>query len=211
MLSILVGNIKGGCGKTTIATHLAAACAAAGYDTALADCDRQASSLGWLARRPEHYPPIRGLDWSRSTSRRVPEEVQRLVIDAPAAIRDKMVEDLIEESDIIVVPVLPGAFDQDASASFLERLNEIKSLRRSKRRVVVVGNRLRTNTVALQRLEEFFGGIGHPVVARIRDTQLYPGVAERGISVFDDWTRRGREHAAEWQPLLDRLKVELAD
>ena len=43
MRAILVANIKGGCGKTTVATHLAAAFACAGQATALADLDR------WLA------------------------------------------------------------------------------------------------------------------------------------------------------------------
>ena len=47
-VSILVANAKGGCGKTTIATNLATAFANAGLKTALADADRQKSSLGWL-------------------------------------------------------------------------------------------------------------------------------------------------------------------
>src|SRR5262249_42471136 len=53
VLRILVATPKGGCGKTTIATQLAAAFAAAGHLTVLADADRQRSSLGWLARRPQ--------------------------------------------------------------------------------------------------------------------------------------------------------------
>jgi chromosome partitioning protein len=209
MISILVGNIKGGCGKTTIATHLAGACAAAGYVTALADCDRQKSSMAWLARRPDDQAPIHGLDWSKAVSD-VPENVQRLVIDAPAAIRFKNVETLIEQADIVVVPVLPGIFDQDATSDFLGRLGEIKSVRKNKRSVFIVGNRVRNSTVASQHLETFFDNLGHPVIARIRDTQLYPAMAARGLTVFEDWSRRGREHAAEWAPLLDRLKVKIA-
>ena len=209
MLSILVGNIKGGCGKTTIATHLAAACAAGGYVTALADCDRQASSLGWLARRPKDQPEILGLDWSKTISD-APSRIQRLVIDAPAAIRHKTVEALIEQADIVVVPVLPGVFDQDASAHFLGRLGEIKSVRKNRRQVVIVGNRLRPGTLALRQLEAFFAALGNPVAARIRDGQIYPAMASRGLTVFDDWSRRGRDHAAEWAPLLERLKVELS-
>ncbi len=42
MISVLVANPKGGCGKTTIATN--PAFANAGFKTALADGDRQRSS-----------------------------------------------------------------------------------------------------------------------------------------------------------------------
>ena len=57
MISVLVANPKGGCGKTTIATHLAAAFANGGLRTALADTDRQRSCLGWLDARPDWLAP----------------------------------------------------------------------------------------------------------------------------------------------------------
>ncbi|HVJ29720.1 MAG TPA: ParA family protein, partial [Gammaproteobacteria bacterium] len=48
MRHILVTNAKGGCGKSTIATSLAAYFASEGYATALADFDPQGSALSWL-------------------------------------------------------------------------------------------------------------------------------------------------------------------
>jgi len=47
MLSILIANSKGGCGKSTLSTNLAAALALAGQQVLLADADRQRSSLAW--------------------------------------------------------------------------------------------------------------------------------------------------------------------
>ena len=65
MRRILIVNSKGGCGKTTFATTLAAAFAVRGERVFLADADRQRSSLGWLKRRPQGLPVIHGLDWSK--------------------------------------------------------------------------------------------------------------------------------------------------
>lgn len=204
MLSVLVGNIKGGCGKTTIATHLASAFAMRGQRTAIGDCDRQRSALNWLKRRPPGAPSILGLDWVKEVGE-PPKGIERLIIDAPAAMHHKDVEDLIRIADVVVVPVLPGAFDEDATAHFLGKLAEVKAVRKNKRVVAIVGNRLRLGTKASEQLDTFFAGLGFPVVARLRDSQIYPNTAAAGSSVLEAADRRARDYAAEWAPLLALL------
>src|SRR5690242_13617660 len=108
VLAVLVTNVKGGCGKTTIATSLATAFAAHGHPTALADVDRQRSARGWLAGRPASAPTIEGLDW-RKGCEPVPPRIRRLVIDAPAAMTLARVEELLRQADFVLVPVLPSA------------------------------------------------------------------------------------------------------
>ncbi|HTH16757.1 MAG TPA: division plane positioning ATPase MipZ [Magnetospirillum sp.] len=205
MLSVLVGNIKGGCGKTTIATHLASAFVRAGHRTAIGDCDRQRSSLNWLRRRAENAPVIQGLDWSKELGS-PPKGIDRLVIDAPAAMHHKDVEELLGIADIVVVPVLPGAFDEDATAHFLKKLSAVKAVRKNKRVVAIVGNRVRVGTKASEQLDTFFASLGFPVVARLRDSQIYPNVASVGLSVLEAKDRRSRDYAAEWAPLLALLQ-----
>ncbi|MGO4775005.1 ParA family protein, partial [Lysobacter sp. 2RAB21] len=51
MKTVLVASSKGGVGKTTIATHLAAQAALEGLRTALIDADPQGSSTRWAQRR----------------------------------------------------------------------------------------------------------------------------------------------------------------
>ena len=58
---IVVLNPKGGSGKTTVATNLAAYFASQGMATALLDHDSQGSSTRWLSKRPEDAAPIHGI------------------------------------------------------------------------------------------------------------------------------------------------------
>ncbi|MBP2301491.1 ParA family protein [Azospirillum picis] len=204
MLTILVANIKGGCGKTTVATHLAAASAAAGLPTVLADVDRQKSSLGWLGRRPAQAPLLVGLDWAKDLGD-APRGTKRLVIDAPAALKTRQIEDLVKMADVVVLPVLPGAFDEQATQRFLSKLEELKPIAKNKTAVAVVGNRMRARTKAADRLDRFLGGIGHQVVTRLRDSQIYADAAESGLSLFDMPGKRAAEHRGDWQPLLSYI------
>jgi len=57
---VLIGGEKGGTGKTTIATNLAAMRARDGKDVLLVDTDRQSSALYWAEKRGEsgHEPRI---------------------------------------------------------------------------------------------------------------------------------------------------------
>ena len=114
MKSILITNPKGGCGKTTIATNLAAAFANSGLKTALVDTDRQLSSLRWLDTRPQTAAPIWGLDCSKRP-KKPPQGIARLVIDSAAGLPLREVRELVRLADIVIIPLLPSAFDIKAT------------------------------------------------------------------------------------------------
>ena len=79
MLSVLIASPKGGCGKSTLATSLAAAFANGGLKTALADVDKQRSSLNWLKLRPDEAPKVTGLNWFKHEGDTV-KGLQRLAL-----------------------------------------------------------------------------------------------------------------------------------
>ncbi len=200
-MAILVTNVKGGCGKTTIATNLAAAIARSGLVTAVADLDRQKSSKGWIERRPKLLAPVQALDWTKEIGS-FPKEIERLIMDAPAALRRRQLEEIVAASDLVLVPVVPGAFDEQAAARFMGRLDELKGIARGTKAVAIIANRFRGQTRAAVRLDVFLAGLGHQTVARLRDTQLYNEATLRGLGVFDLSGSRAASYQEEWLPIL---------
>lgn len=204
MLVIAVANTKGGCGKTTLATHLAADFARRGFATGLADLDRQKSALSWLARRPAHVPAIQGINLAKDEP--IPRSLDRLVVDAAAAMGKGVVKDIVQQAEMVLVPVLPGAFDEDGTRRFMDHLTELKPVRKHKRSVAFVANRVRLNTRALARLDAFLDPFDFPVVARLREAQVYTTVAADGLSLFDLTGRQGAGHRPDWAPLFDHIE-----
>ena len=85
MKTWLVACSKGGVGKTTIATHLAAEAAVSGLRTALVDADPQGSATRWCERRAGMASAVLPLDGTRKSWRKhLPADTQRTIVDAPA-------------------------------------------------------------------------------------------------------------------------------
>ncbi|WP_150526762.1 ParA family protein [Roseibium sediminis] len=206
MRRILVLNAKGGCGKTTIATNLAAAFAARGEDVALADADRQKSSLGWLKRRPDKSRRIMPLNWTKAGSIGAgTDDLDTIVIDGPGGLNTDHAKTLIAEASDIVVPVLPSVFDWNATLKFLDRISEIKRVRKGKADIHVIANRVNRSSGQLAELEQMFAAKGYPVLGRIADRVVYARHACDGTSIFDTSDARSAEARGQWIPLLQAV------
>ena len=113
---IVILNPKGGCGKSTLVTNLAACYAGRGSQPAVMDYDPQGSTMAWLDRRPKDRPPIHGIaafkktmQATRSWQLRVPNETKTLLIDSPASVNHDDLRELTRDSTSILVPVLPSS------------------------------------------------------------------------------------------------------
>ena len=208
MKTILVACSKGGVGKTTIATHLAAHAALAGRRTVLADADPQGSSLRWAERRAGLDSAVLPVDASRHKAwrLRVPEDADQVVIDAPAGAMADDLEDFIQHADAMVVPVQPSALDIEATVGFLNTVAKAKRVRKQKLPVGLVLNRAKPWTNASQQALEMLKTWPYPVVAQLRDTQAYVVLAGLGRSLFDYRSAQVRDHQADWEPLLKWLR-----
>ncbi len=207
MLAILVASSKGGCGKTTISTHLAAYFALAGKRTVLVDADPQRSSTRWCERRAslEHAAlPVNGC--RRGWQKLVPADSQRLIVDAPAGAMASDLEDFIAEVDAILVPVLPSVIDMDASIDFLASLKNSERVRRHKVAVGLVGNRSKPWTSASANALAQIETWPYPLVTSLRDSQAYGLLSGLGKSLFDYRSENVRRHQQDWDALMKWLR-----
>lgn len=207
MLKVLVASSKGGAGKTTVATNLAAYYAVDGKNTVLVDADRQGSSQRWAEKRAGMSNPVLGLSGlRRDWARHIPEDAQRVVIDSAAGIRSGEIGEYLDGIDAVIVPVLPSSIDLEAAEPFLTELAELPRIKRGKVPVALVANRLKPWTNASQQAVDEIKGFPFPVVAELRDTQGYVLAAALGKSIFDYNSELVRSHQEDWGKLLRWLK-----
>ena len=206
MRHIMVINPKGGCGKTTLATNLAAAFASDGAHVALADFDPQESSLEWLDRRPESAAPIVGLAGWAEGLRYSPRRGDYLIMDAPAGARGPELTKLLNRAETILIPVLPSPIDMQATQHFIELLRERIKIQDRRIRLAVVANRVKENTTSFEELDDFLVKARVPYLTALRDAQNYVRAYTRGLGVYElpeylawpDWQ--------QWVPIFDWLE-----
>jgi chromosome partitioning protein len=201
---VVVANPKGGVGKSTVSTQIAGYFASRGHAVMLGDVDRQQSSLTWLSIRPASLPPIGTWEASHDTIVRPPKGTTHVVLDTPAGLHGKRLDEVMRLADKVIVPLQPSIFDIHATHAFIQEL--LAHRRSDKVSVGIVGMRAREGTISVDQLREFLGGLKVPVLGFLRDTQNYVHLAARGMTLWDVGGQRFERDHEQWQPIIDWLE-----
>ncbi|MDH3481040.1 MAG: AAA family ATPase [Gammaproteobacteria bacterium] len=206
---IVILNPKGGCGKSTLATNLAARYAKDGPIPALMDFDPQGSTTAWLNRRSPDLPAIHGvaafkksMQATRSWQLRVPSDTVNILVDSPASVGHDDLRELTRDATSILMPVLPSSMDIHAASRCIADLLLVAKIDRRDKKLAVVANRTRKHTKSFGKLMRFLDSLGIPIIAVLRDSQNFVYAAEKGIGLCEMQPSRVRQDVEEMENIV---------
>ncbi|MEO1518955.1 MAG: ParA family protein [Bacteroidota bacterium] len=132
-MKIGITNLKGGVGKSTITQNLAVCLAHKGYKTVIVDTDTNQNSLAWYGARDKDLPEITvvGVTESEALNKSVDslhKDYDIVLIDGTPNL-SKMATRIILTSDLLLIPIRPGAQDYRTMQEFISRYNEAKEFK----------------------------------------------------------------------------------
>lgn len=189
---VLIGGEKGGTGKTTLATNLAAKRALAGRDVLLIDTDAQGSANYWAQSRDESEAKPRRVACVQKFGKGLQVEVQDLagryqdiLIDAGGRDSVELRASLVA-ADKAYIPIQPSQFD----IWTLDRMDELVSSAQGfhpNLRAWVVISRVSTNPSVHESRDarEILADFSHLELSEvvIRDRIAYRKAARDGLCV----------------------------
>jgi chromosome partitioning protein len=198
---IVVANPKGGVGKSTLSTNLAGYLASRGHAVMLGDVDRQQSARSWLGLRPASLPAIGSWDVAHDEVVRPPRGTTHVVLDTPAGLHGKRLDEVMKLADKLLIPLQPSIFDILATHEFVRHVKEHR--RADKVLIAIVGVRTREGTIATDQLRHFLETEQVPLLGFLRDTQNYVHLAAHGLTLWDVTSHRFERDIEQWRPITD--------
>jgi chromosome partitioning protein len=192
MIALAVLNQKGGTGKTTVGTNLAAAAHLAGLRTLVIDLDRQGSAVDWAATRSSTSKLV-GLTvvkWDKPLGlprfREIAAGYEVVVLDGPPRLGD-IVRTAAVAADVVVIPCQPSGTDIWALPETVDVLDQADAVRAelsrpATRRLFLLN---RTSDTRLSRAApETLAEAGEVCPVSLRNRIAYAAAVTAGESVL---------------------------
>lgn len=207
---ITIMNGKGGSGKSTIATNLSTLLSSHDESVTLIDNDPQCSSIRWLGERPHNMIVIKGVAVREATGLKnlrllsggVRPQTNYIITDTQAGLHGLNLTDIIDRSDMIIIPVLPSAIDMRVTADFVAQIFLNRSYRNKPKPLGVVANRVINDSVIYRKLQKFLLSLKINFISTFRDNKAYLEAAEKGMGIFELNLPDLKEEQQEWQLLV---------
>lgn len=190
---ILFGGEKGGTGKTTLATNIAAIISEKGSDILIMDTDKQGSASSWAAIRETDsgkraIPAIQKFGNSvLSATKDLSKRYDDLIIDAGG--RDSLeLRAALTIADKAYIPLQASQFDVWTLGAMDKLVEQVKTFNPGLKAYVII-NRASTNPSVTETKEilQVFEDLEHLKLSStiIRDRIAYRKVARNGLSVAE--------------------------
>lgn len=203
-----VVNQKGGTGKTTVATNLAACFAGENADVLLIDADPQKSALDWAADRPDDVPRVQTVGLPVQNLHREIEPFQSkyevIIIDGGGRVT-ATARAAVMVSHFVLIPTLPSKPDILSTQDFFHQvIEEVASIKPVQGAVLI--NQLQTGTVISRKSEEYLKGLQYPIFTTVlHQYVVYREAIAAGLSVmeYDGTSKAARDMAALFEELKE--------
>ena len=202
---IAVINSKGGSGKSTMATHLAAWLSQQGRTVMLGDLDRQQSTRAWLKRRDTALSDIVPWALDKKNVLKVPSGVSHVVLDTPGGMHGFELAKVVMSSDAVIIPVCHSIFDRESVAACYAELQTLPRVASGRCKLGMVGMRLDARTKAADALREWAKTLNMPFLSVLREAQHYVKSLDSGLTMFDLQDNAHAIDLLQWDPILEWL------
>lgn len=182
----VVANLKGGVGKSTIASFLAAYLAESGHQVAVLDLDRGQGDT-------ERYAKLRGglrIVEATEDPAKIYDEVTDLlkdgwevVVDTPPG-ESKVAKLALYMASVCIVPVRPGINDVSGVGRILQQTTDIRQ-ERADLKVLTLCNFFKTSKEATLMVELLKSMVNATFVGRIADRKDYSGALGEGKTPWE--------------------------
>lgn len=188
-MSILaVLNQKGGSGKTTVSTNVAAELVRRGKRVLVVDTDPQQSASDWRAAREADNIPVVSISKAAALVadvRSLATGYDVVIIDGAAIVSD-LTAAAVKLADAIIVPIQPTPRDLWGADDLVELVKARHAINDGKPPVAFLVTRAFSGTKLSRDIDAALLALGFPVLdARIHNRQIYPSVEIVGMGVVE--------------------------
>jgi chromosome partitioning protein len=201
---VALASQKGGAGKTTLAGHLAVQALRTGNGpVAMVDTDPQGSIAGWGRARQAEEPVV-----FAATARQLPGVIARLAdegyglvfVDTPPAVTEA-IADVVQLSDLVVIPTRPSPHDLRAVGATVDIVEEYE-----RAMVFVVNSATRGARITAEAAVALSQhGTVAPVMVHHRVDYAASMIDGRTVMELNETSRSAQEIVALWEYVAERL------